>query len=254
MEAEKKQTTSPTEPVATTEPVVDPRDEAIKQLSGVTRSAIAQMNKMQSQMDELNKRLETPPAAVIDSASDMSDEEAKNLLFNSPNKLLDKFRASINDDLKRTIAPLIEFTGTLRSETAYEKAKKAVAQDPAFKDVWSQIEPYIDQALSSNPNVNMQTVQAAAYGIVGAAQLGRLEGFTLKRPDVTRKQDETLPPHLRSSAPPGPSEPKDTKKLRELTELEKRIARENRQTDEQYLELLEGDSMEFMKKKKEVTK
>ena len=50
---------------------------------------------------------------------------------------------------------------------------------------------------------------------------------------------ETLPPHLRPSAPAAPTKP-EQKIQRELTENERRIARERKQSDAEYLALLDA--------------
>jgi hypothetical protein len=54
------------------------------------------------------------------------------------------------------------------------------------------------------------------------------------------------PPHLAPSSPPLPRSNAETK-TRELTENERRLARERRMTDAQYLELEKGVSGDIMK-------
>lgn len=183
------------------------------------------IKQQQAKLDELSKKPEVP----------IGDQNKE--FWNNPVEAL-------NRALKETVAPLIEFRNEFKATTAYEKIKNEAKSDARFKEFLAQpgVEQQMDQLMSKNPSPTHESFGATLMGLRGAMELG-----IVPRPVVTEppKKDApptppidmtTIPPHMRPSSAPTPKPGETAPKLRELTENERRLARENKMTDAEYIE------------------
>jgi hypothetical protein len=190
-----------------------------------------ELSKLTRQIDEMRTappRPQLPPKSVEDEAKEY---------FTSP-------RTVIREELKETVKPLVDFVSSFRQENEYEKIKNRLRADPQFKRVLEIGEAYIDQSMQGQP-VSEDAVRAVALSVAGAAALGMLPGASITETQPKPKQqggNVNIPPNIRPSAPPQSPEPKQT--VRELTENERRLARENKMSPEEYLAWLEADSID----------
>lgn len=181
------------------------------------------IKQQQAKLDELSKKPEVP----------IGDQNKE--FWNNPVEAL-------NRALKETVAPLIEFRNEYKATTAYDKIKNDAKADARFKDFLAQpgVEQQIDQLMSKNPAPTHEAFGATVMGLRGAMELG-----IVPRPVVDKKPDElpkppidmtTIPPHMRPSSAPTPKQGDTAPKLRELTENERRLARENKMTEAEFIE------------------
>ncbi len=157
----------------------------------------------------------------------------------------------LRGEIDRAVKPLNDFRTSFERQAKVDELKAQVRADPRFKDIFEKGEQYIDQAIRAMPEVTREGIMSAALSIRGAAALGMLPGLSFEAPAPAPAPPapgtppapgappvSTVPPHLRPSAPPPPSAPEPPRR-RELTENEKRVARENGMDEEEYLEFLE---------------
>lgn len=176
-------------------------------------------------------------------------EKQKAEFFNNPHNTVQEI---VRKELKEAIAPLQDFVSNLSSETAYNKIKQQVRAE--FGNVWDNaVENAVDQVmLSGKVAVTVDNVRATTVQAIGLKSLGRLPGSNVQQPPAPQNNQDNnnmiTPPHLRPSNPPSPQN-NNNKPKRALTENERRIARENRMTDEEYLSWLEVPDTEVVSSK-----
>lgn len=210
-----------------------------------------QNTRLHSEMRTLGQRVtkvENPEPSV----DDQNQEFWKN-----PVGVMNKL---IQAELQKTVGPLNERLTRDSTLTAYDRAKLTLKTQ--YADIWGSIEPYVDQfvqqATSQGMEVNDQLMNVAALTASGAYYRGQIPGATPGAPNpnptpapVTPATPPNpnpapqtpasvfTPPHLRPSAPVIPGQEPQKVERRQLTENERRLARERKQTDEQYLDWLE---------------
>lgn len=162
----------------------------------------------------------------------------------------------IERELAKTVAPINERLNKISQSgqlTEYDRAKLEIKKQ--YEDIWDQIEPHIDEwargATAAGTEVNEQLLNLAALTASGAYYRGQLPGMTerptaapaappAREPAPPGDRTVATPPHLRPSAPPVPGQDRPAaKEVRALTENEARLARERKQTPEEYLAWLE---------------
>lgn len=166
----------------------------------------------------------------------------------------------IKNMFEEMVAPLKEAAGELRATTAYDRLKGDFKNDPAFAKLFRNpaAEQALDRMVSGQKNINKETMLANIMALTGAIALNQVPGVSFddkeqnnsaannNNTSTSRSTQMTLPPHLRPSAPSAPSRDDTNKpKIRELTENEERMRRENKMTHEDFLALIDirGDEV-----------
>lgn len=237
---------TPTPPTPTPTPAPSPTPAPIDPLAGTPFAGMTQeekdrmllvsmqtireqgstLNRVTAEIDELKR----PPAP-------QPKDDAK-LLFEDPRKL-------VREEVNAAIAPLKEFITGMRSGTALEQLKAVKARDPRFKAILEDpiLSHEVDVAMSK-ADVNDRNLELVIAGVSGAANLGMIPGW---RPSAGAPAPAApaapapgalpvaVPPHIPPSAGPGPGAPSPAPKIRELTENERRLAREMKMSPEQYV-------------------
>lgn len=147
--------------------------------------------------------------------------------FNNP----EKFRQVIQNDLNRAVAPLNDFVAQTKRQQDYQNLKAQFIQaQPAIR----QIEHLIDQEYRSNPNlsVDSNTLFATIERVVG--RIAMSGGFNNNTQQTPKQDTNVIPPN---NIPPSRSAPTPAKaKINEadFTENDRRLARENGMSLEEY--------------------
>lgn len=142
----------------------------------------------------------------------------------------------VNEEVTRTIAPIAaEFRQFTRMQ-AYQTLKNTYRQIPNF----NLIEGQVDQIMA-----NLEPTAANMNGAISMA-VGQmtLQGQSFMQQSNTL-QTKITPPNLPPSPPAPPANTNAANKI-QLTEMQKRVARENNMTDEQYISYLTADSKEVV--------
>lgn len=221
-------------------PQAPPTDRYIQLLEATLRENNRTIQALQERPS--NAPEPAPPAPV------QADPAA---FFNDPQGELSKFRKQINDDLQRTVQPLLELAKGLRGDgTPYGNLKNQFKNDPRYAQILAdpKIEYAVDKIME-NQQASPDMMRAAVIQASGLKMTGELDvAIVASGGDVARFQTtpvpQTPPPvsvvpsHMRPSSPaPLPTQPMATN-ARPLTELEKRLARERNMSDQAYLDWL----------------
>jgi hypothetical protein len=164
------------------------------------------------------------------------------------NKPLPHIAQIIRDETRKAVQPLYEFKQQVENQTKYDHVKNRFKADPRYREIFPKIENIVDQMMNGQ-DPNDALMNATILSAIGALHTGQLPGVTLEAPANNNNRGEppvreqpanqgservVTPPHLRPS--PMQQQQQDNKpKLRDLTELEDRLRRENGQTKEEFL-------------------
>lgn len=201
----------------------------IEMQDGVIRENARLRAETDRRLKEMEVRLTAAEAPPGPTAAERDGEFWKN-----PTKVIGEL---IRQEMKTTVDPINARLAAAESGSVYERAKARLRELPQFKEVWQHIEGSIDQfaenARARGVELDDQVMQLAAVNAYGAYQLGMIPGRPAPSNSVPTV---TTPPHLRPSvaAIPG-TERSETPPIRELTENEKRLARERNQKPEEFL-------------------
>lgn len=178
-------------------------------------------------------------------APDPNEEEYKELRFlDDPDRKLELFEHRVGKMLDAAVSPFREDVAKTQARTARQELR-------AKYDDFELLEPTIDKLLGpERDSADKQTLERLYFTAVGyAAKKGiNLRGETTRDNggDVDARNEAPVnPPNRRPSGAPPPA-PKGEKKLRELTENERRLARQWNMTHEEYLEFQEQDASEVV--------
>jgi hypothetical protein len=222
----------------------------------------------EQQMRESHRR-----ASELEQELRRRDDEARQREQNTPpsvpdvnptefwNKPLPHIAQIIREETRKAVQPLYEFKTQIENQNKYEMVKNRFKVDPRYRDIFPKIEGIVDQLMlqsGAEPSDNM--MNATILSAIGALHTGQIPGVTLDTPttnapaNLNQPENNTnaatnqqgnrpviTPAHLRPN-PVSQNLGGDQKpKLRELTELEARIARENSMTKEEYLNWMDED-------------
>jgi hypothetical protein len=171
-------------------------------------------------------------------------------------------RNIIAEEIEKRLAPFSSFVQKQEAQTAYNGLKEQFKKHPTFAPFFNipQAESMLDQQAANLTlaNVNMQSVAGLISQIYGYLQLNNMVPQPqFNQPQINNQPQQPInnqpmnnnnnnpiqPPYLRPSAPPAPTNnglnltPKGNVR-RQLSELERRIARENRLSDDDYIDWL----------------
>lgn len=190
---------------------------------------------LMSRIDELTKKQEVVNAPTV--------EEKNKEFYRDPTQV-------IEDTVRRIVAPLEGFVKKVQTRDIYEDAKNKVKGDARFADKWDKIAGVVDnlvgEAVRNGTPVSDGLVYTCAVSAVGLVATGSIDGLSFDAPTTTKaaplneeRRTVITPPHLSPSSPPLPTN-RQEKKVRELTENERRVAKASGLTPEQYLAELES--------------
>lgn len=197
------------------------------------REQTQRAEKLQRELDELRNNSQQQPI----SDSDLTPEQL------------------IKKHVQESVRPILdEFTQFRLSNqiNQYTTIKTQFRQLPQVAAFFTQIEPYVDQEMQGK-EPTIQNLHAATAKVIGMIQL---QGFNNQNQNQPQNQnlnqpqnnpdpqnqprnDSMRPPHLRPSNPPAPNRSGNGPVRRQLTELEKRVAREQGKTEDEYLAWLD---------------
>lgn len=241
----------------------DDRDKAIVDLQSTNQQLLATLNKT-------NERL-----ALLEEESKKSKEKPPEKLDDKNKRFWDNPTAVLQEALDETVKPLREFVDEVKSGTAYDKLRAKYAKDPKYQELFEnpKIASLIDEAMTKAPPTD-GSMKTVLFSLRGAIELGEIPGIELKsreasdeqkakeaaeeaakkaRESSTHRRDDTLPAHLRPSSAPGPSREKEDARAAKYKQMaegadenQRRLARENRMTLEQYFESLEVSALDVV--------
>lgn len=228
-----------------TPPINQPPDSPTKPDSNDTllqllREQNGIITKQQEELSRIRSDLNAPPVRT--------QEELTQDFYKDPVGVLD---SRIEAALRKTIAPLEEVAKMFKSTTRIDELVSQFKNDARFSSGWnSKLESYVRQQAATIPidQLNESLVGTIVLNGIGMQSLGLLEKDSAPQappppknnPNPPTPNNQMIPPYMRPSPNlPDSSNNANQKKLRPLTELEARMARERGQTQEQYLAWLE---------------
>lgn len=223
-------------------PITPPISEEAKRLLGEVLGETKRENaSLKAKVDELLRQKNAPPEVK------KSDEERKADFYKDPMMALEEV-------VKKVTAPLTDFVTGYRTNDEYARIKNEIKNDPRFAPKFAKLEPVLDglikQALDGGAVLSPGLVYSSVLAAIGLIEVGNIPGVSFREEAPVSKPENKsesrpviTPPHLAPSTPPQPRAPEA--KTRDLTENEKRLAREMKLTPEQYIELQQGDVMKL---------
>jgi len=258
-------------------PVIDDPNKPVTTITSGQPSAreqllLEEIRRIGKRTDDLSKALEEAKKPPEPSQADKTKE-----FYDNPSKV-------IEEALKKTVQPLIEFRDEFKAQSAYEKLKTEFKQNAIYKSFLEQpgVEAAVDQLMASN-KPTPEAMRAVILGVKGGIDLGVIDlghGAPSGQPNndpnkppnqpsnktEPPKVPDNLPPHLRPSAPPNPADDRargDDKNAKykalaeNANENQRRLARENGLSLEEYFQMNDVDPLDVVSSKvgiKEKTK
>lgn len=200
------------------------------------------------QIQLLQDQVERRPAAPATPAPTLTPEEERNAFFNNPKG---ETRNIVAEEMGKQLAPLLEFVKQV-PRPGNETLKNRIKYDPRYASYFSQdplVEQAFDAVVANTPRVDEGVAHAIMSQVIGWQVTGQLR-TVLGLPNVpvttqpaptptpTTMPNQPAPPYMPPTAPATPRTT-PTKSVRELTENERRLARERGMSPEQYLQWLE---------------
>jgi hypothetical protein len=187
-----------------------------------------------------------------------------------PDDFLSNGRNIVGEEIDRRLAPLVGFVQQTQAQTVYSGLKEQFRRHPNFKAFFDipNAEATLDQQVLQMPpnSINVNSITGLMSQIYGYMQLNGMvqqqqstnnqyqpvvsqqPQLPLNNQPMNQPNQQITPPHLRPSAPPMPQNggqnltPKGNPR-RQLTELERRVARENNfKSDDEYIDFLHEDA------------
>jgi hypothetical protein len=236
------------DPAGSTKPVIDPAKPATEisgQPSARESLLLEEIRRIGGRQEKLEQQLAESKKPPEPSVADKTKE-----FYDNPTKV-------IEEALKKTVQPLIEFRDEFKAQSAYEKLKVEFKSDPTYSAFLATpgVESAVDQLMSKNAPTP-ESMRAVILGVKGGIDLGIIKlpttpaasGQPANQPPAPAggapKVPDNLPPHLRPSAPPGPADEKGDSKTSKYkamaenaNENQRRLARENGLSLEEYFEM-----------------
>lgn len=214
---------------------------------------LAQFLRDQQQVTQslIQQNRELAARAARPAEPEVSEDQLNKQVWDKPYTMLQKM---IREELSALGKPMNEILGDRR----FEKVSKE------YEDIWPLIEPtvrnFVDQAKAQGHEVNEQLISVAALSASGAYYRGRLPGVTPPpvrtetpapvTPPGTPRAPVADPPFMRPSAPRTPNNGEPPKNKREYTEVERRLMRERRMTEEEWDFYISASPTDFLTKDK----
>lgn len=204
------------------------KDKMLTFYMGAAKAQEGRLNELATQVADLRKPAEPVKPNIVQENKDFYDNPV----------------TTLRREIDAAIAPLRDFVSKVGTQTEYDKIKMELRTDPRLKEIFDRGEVHIDglinKANAGGKTVTKDQVLAAVASVKGAMELGWLDGGPAPTPAPVPAAPPApaggpvIPPHLRPSSPPAPA-PGAPAKGRDLTEEERRLARESKMSDEEYL-------------------
>lgn len=234
--------TQPTPP--TNQPAAQPTKSKYEEILEAT---LREQNARIQQMDADLRAARQAPAPTP------TPEQPKNAadFFNDPHGVLADYRRQINEDMQKTIAPLLEIGRNLRGDgTPYGNLKQQFQNDPRYSTTLSdpKVAIAVDKIMENQQPIP-ELMKAAIIQAAGLKMTGELDvalvssGVDISRfnqpaptptPTPTTAPVPSMPAHMRPSAPSSPTPQSNAPAVVPLTALEKRLMNERGMTEEQF--------------------
>lgn len=238
-------------------------EESQSQASTNTREA--EMLTLMNQIAAQNRANEQRARELEDQLSAMRNNQTNQSQNQSQtNQVSDEdFWKNPAANLSRMIAeqnrPVVEFMEAQKKRDAYNLFKQEYKRYPGFEQIEFAVDRYM-----TNREISHANMQEAIKLAIGDLVLsGGLNNNQQQQPPVNQNNNQStnqnqnqnqnnnvtdistrMPAHLRPSASQLPSNNSPAKpQLRQLNELEKRLAKENKMTDAEYLHYLESNTL-----------
>src|SRR6266550_8501950 len=195
-------------------PIIDapkPATEISGQPSAREQLLLEEIRRIGGRQEKLEQQLAEAKKPPEPSVADKTKE-----FYDNPTKV-------IEEALKKTVQPLIEFRDEFKAQSAYENLKKEFKADARYSAFLSTpgVESAVDQLMAKNAPTP-DAMRAVILGVKGGIDLGLItlpsapaaapagQPPAANQPPAAGapKVPENLPPHLRPSAPPGPADEK----------------------------------------------
>jgi hypothetical protein len=221
------------------------KDRLLAQQAATIRDGARKQAELDTRLKGLEEKANAPPPPSV--AERQAREKA---FFDAP---VTNIRDIVREELKETVQPLIDFKEEVKGQGEYERLKSRLKVDPKFSVFLGnpQVERMVDEMMVNNPK-DEQHLYGVIAGLRGAMALGDVptpQGLNLgAAPNAP--VDTSIPPHLRPSPPPLPEGKKEGDvKVRDLTENERRLARERGMKPEEYLAWIDEEATDVINSK-----
>jgi hypothetical protein len=208
----------------------DPYERARKEVENVYAQALRDSQRQALAAQRLAEERAAELAAVrVNNEEPISGAE----FLNNPNEHISSI---VRREIKEALSGINELARGMRTQSKFSTLKNQFLIHPSLGALYKQVEIHVDNMMSSLSDVELtpEAFQAAILSTYGAAQAGLLPGFANKREEKV----STLP-----ASPPNPNRKPEQKKPTgyQLTESQRRVARIQGLTDEEYIAALESD-------------
>lgn len=239
----------------TTPPATSPTDDAaarqLEILNEVLREQAATQRRLQEENERLRAQASQPATPTQAPPRDVAAERDR--FYTDPIGVLEEREAQrdakIAKMLQDTIAPLTQFTSGFTRTSAYDQLKARYLADPTYGEHLRdpKVMAAVDAIMArSEPTETIMT--GAITQVVGLKTFGKLDAELVRAGIVVPTATPAAPPtppvtppvppvpaHIPPSPPPPPRQQSTNQQAPQLTELEKRLARERGMTEVQYL-------------------
>ncbi len=190
------------------------------------------------ELTERVERVEAPKPPTPDSAAQTKG------FYDRP---VESVTEIVKREINEAIAPLKGFVQAYSTNDELSKIKNELRGNPSIARVLDVGESYVDNlvsgATSKGAPLTREMVMGAISSVKGGIDLGWIQPSGVPAAPAPaagggNPVPPNTPPHLRPSAPPAPA-PGAPPKLRDLSEEERRLARENKMSDAEYLKALD---------------
>jgi len=190
------------------------------------RANNTRIQQLEQEATALRTRAETSPPA------DPAVERER--FYNDP-------RSVIQEEVRKAIEPLAKFVSGVQANSQYDTIKAKFKNDPRFSKVFPKIEATLDsQVRESGTAITEQQYYGLLLATIGGAAAGLIPGVSLtddlpsnstngspNNPAPTNGNNSmSNPPNVRPTSPPAPAPRANANNATPLTELERRIMRE----------------------------
>jgi hypothetical protein len=234
----------------TNQPAQVPTDQS-NYITLLEASIREQNQRIQSQQDEI-RQIKSAPASTTQPV--VPAQADPTTFFNNPQGVLAEFEDRIKTHFADTVKPLQDFVRGMKGDgTPYGNLKAQYANDPRFASQLAnpKISIAVDKILEGQQSVTPDIMAGAIIQAAGMEVTGQLDsalvraGVPLSQFSSSNSQQNQppqnmriTPPHVPPTPPAAPITQPATTAPEPLTELQKRMARERGQTEEQYREWL----------------
>lgn len=203
--------------------------EALRDSQRQNLAAARALQEREAELERVRSTAATPPAERVSGADFLADPQTH-------------IAEIVRKEVAGALRGINELAGDMRAKTKFSEMKTQFLLHERLGPLYKKVEMHVDNMLSTLPDDQLtpHAFQATILSTYGAAQAGLIPGFTIESAPPPNKETtvSTLP-----ASPPNPNKPKVDKtpvKI-ELTESQRRVAKLQGLTDEEYIAMLDSD-------------